>query len=337
MISTQMNAWAWTCRSDEAQRIKNWESKTSRAVKKLRSRYAIVLTGTPLENRLEELYSIVQFVDDRRLGPAFEFLHEHRVLDAKGNLTGYRNLDRIRDKLNPILLRRTRAEVLTQLPERTDSTRYVELTEAQRIPYEEQRSNLARLLAKPVLADLDRKRILACIINMRLVCDSTYLFDKKTNVSPKLDEFAEVVADLMSSGNHKAVVFSQWETMLHKTAEVLDRLGVGYALLHGGMQVKERKAVLEQFKQDSCRVFLSTDAGGVGLNLQQADTVVNLELPWNPAVLEQRIARVHRMGQSRPVRVINFVTRGTIEERVLRRSRPSDHCSAACSMATRFG
>src|SRR5207247_6594375 len=103
---------------DEAQRIKNWESKTSRAVKKLRSRYAVVLTGTPLENKLEELYSIVQFVDDRRLGPAFQFLHEHRVIDESGKLLGYRHLDRIREKLAPILLRRTRAEVLTQLPER---------------------------------------------------------------------------------------------------------------------------------------------------------------------------------------------------------------------------
>jgi hypothetical protein len=127
-----------------------------------------------------------------------------------------------------------------------------------------------------------------------------------------------VVEDLMSSGDHKAVVFSQWETMLHKAAEVLDRLGVGYTLLHGGMQGKERRAVLEQFKDEGCRVFLSTDAGGVGLNLQLADTVINLELPWNPAVLEQRIARVHRMGQSRPVRVVNFVTRGSIEERVLK-------------------
>jgi SNF2 family DNA or RNA helicase len=286
-------------------------------VKKLRSRYAIVLTGTPLENRLEELYSIVQFVDDRRLGPAFEFLHEHRVLDEKGNLTGYRNLERIREKLAPILLRRTRAEVLTQLPDRTDSNRYVELADAQRGPYEEQRVSLARLLGRPILTDLDRKRILACIVNMRLVCDSTFLFDKQTNISPKLDEFAEVVEDLMSSGDHKAVVFSQWETMLHKAAEVLDQLGVGYALLHGGMQGKERREVLQRFQQESCRVFLSTDAGGVGLNLQAADTVVNLELPWNPAVLEQRIARVHRMGQSRPVRVINFVTRATIEERVL--------------------
>jgi len=314
-----MNAWRPdVVVLDEAQRIKNWESKTSRAVKKLRSRYAMVLTGTPLENKLEELYSIVQFVDDRRLGPAFEFLHEHRVLDDKGNLTGYRNLDRIRERLAPILLRRTRAEVLGQLPERTDSTRYVELTNEQRRPYEEQQVNLARLLGKSVLTDLDRKRILACIVNMRLVCDSTFLFDKQTNVSPKLDEFAEVIDDLMSSGDHKAVVFSQWETMLHKAAEVLERLDVGYALLHGGMQGKERRAVLEQFKQEGCRVFLSTDAGGVGLNLQAADTVINLELPWNPAVLEQRIARVHRMGQSRPVRVVNFVTRGTIEERVLK-------------------
>jgi len=90
-------------------------------------------------------------------------------------------------------------------------------------------------------------------------------------------------------------------------------------MLHGGLPGKERKAVLEEFQTDpACRVFLSTDAGGTGLNLQIADTVVNLELPWNPAVLEQRIARVHRMGQSRPVRVINLVTRGTIEERVLR-------------------
>ena len=100
---------------------------------------------------------------------------------------------------------------------------------------------------------------------------------------------------------------------------MLDRLGVGYVVLHGGLPGKDRKAVLEKFHTDpDCRVFLSTDAGGIGLNLQVADTVVNLELPWNPAVLEQRIARVHRMGQSRPVRVVNLVTRGTIEERVLR-------------------
>ena len=302
---------------DEAQRIKNWEAKTSREVKKLKSRYAMVLTGTPLENRLEELYSIVQFVDERRFGPAFQFLHEHRVLDEEGNLKGYRNLDKIREKLAPIFLRRTRGEVLTQLPARTDNTVFVELADEQRGPYEEQRVTLARLLQKNYLTDLDRKRILACVVNLRTVCDSLFLYDKQTRVSPKLDEFAELVPELI--GEHKLVVFSQWETMAMEAAKVLDALGVGYVLLHGGLPGKERKAVLERFQTDpACKVFLSTDAGGTGLNLQTADTVVNLELPWNPAVLEQRIARVHRMGQSRPVRVINFVTRGTIEEKVLR-------------------
>ena len=316
---------------DEAQRIKNWESKTSREVKKLKSRYAMVLTGTPLENKLEELYSIVQFVDERRFGPAFQFLHEHRLLDEHGHLKGYRNLDKIRDRLAPIFLRRTRAEVLTQLPARTDNTVFVELSDEQRGPYDDQRTALAALLRKNYLTDLDRKRILACLVNLRTICDSTFLFDRQTRVSPKLDEFAELVPELVSdapsppvatgglAAPHKVVVFSQWETMVFEAAKVLDRLGVGYAVLHGGLPGKDRKDVLEAFKSDpACRVFLSTDAGGTGLNLQVADTVVNLELPWNPAVLEQRIARVHRMGQSRPVRVINFVTRGTIEERVLR-------------------
>jgi len=327
---------------DEAQRIKNWESKTSKEVKKLRSRYAIVLTGTPLENKLEELYSIVQFVDERRFGPAFQFLYEHRVLDENGTLKGYRNLDKIRERLAPIFLRRTRDEVLTELPPRTDNTIFVELLPEQRVPYEEQRVTLARLVQKNYLTDLDRKRILASVVNMRTICDSLFLFDRQTHLSPKLNEFEELIpevvgnaaatvpdlpAELESSPStettseppHKAVVFSQWETMIFEAARVLDKIGVGYAVLHGGLSGKDRKEALERFKTDTlCRVFLSTDAGGTGLNLQVADTVINLELPWNPAVLEQRIARVHRMGQSRPVRVVNFVTRGTIEEKVLR-------------------
>jgi hypothetical protein len=304
---------------DEAQRIKNWEAKTTRAVKRLRSRYAFVLTGTPLENKLEELYSIVQFVDDRRLGPAFQFLHDHRLLDENGKLLGYRNLDKIRDKLTPILLRRTRAEVLSQLPARTDTTVYVEMAEAQRGPYGEHGHTLARLLQKKYLTEIDRRRILASIANLRMLCDSTFLLDKQTNVSPKLDELEELLRELLFSGPHKVVIFSQWETMLRLAAEVVEKLGVGFAVLHGGVPGKERRSLLERFRdEDECRIFLSTDAGGTGLNLQAADTVVNLEVPWNPAVLEQRIARVHRMGQHRPVQVFNLVMRDSIEERVLR-------------------
>jgi SNF2 family DNA or RNA helicase len=246
-------------------------------------------------------------------------LQDHRQLDGKGRLIGYRNLDAVREKLTPILLRRTRAEVLGQLPERTDSIIFVELTDAQRTPYEEQRTALARLLQKKVLTDLDRKRILSCIANLRMLCASTWLYDRTTNVSPKLDEFGELIPELSAAGGHKVVVFSQWEMLLQKAVEVLARLAVGHEFLHGRVPGKDRRRLLQRFRDDpDCRVLLSTDAGNSGLNLQVADTVVNLDVPWNPAVLEQRIARVHRMGQNRPVRVINFVTRNSIEERVLR-------------------
>jgi SNF2 family DNA or RNA helicase len=305
---------------DEAQRIKNWESKTSRAAKKLRSRYAIVVTGTPLENKLEELYSIVQFVDDRRLGPAFQFLHDHRVLDPDGKLLGCRNLDAIREKLAPILLRRTRAEVLTQLPARTDTTVYVEMAEEQKGPYAEHQHILARLLQKKYLTEIDRRRILASLTNLRMLCDSTFLLDRQTNVSPKLDELGELLSELMDHvPGRKVVIFSQWEMMTRKAAEVVQAKKLGLAVLHGSIPGPERRKLLERFREDpECRVFLSTDAGGTGLNLQSADTVINLEVPWNPAVLEQRIARVHRMGQHRPVQVFNLVMRDSIEERVLR-------------------
>lgn len=303
---------------DEAQRIKNWESKLSRSVKKLRSRYAIVLTGTPLENRLEELYNIVQFVDDRRLGPAFQFLHEHRVLDDSGRLLGYRNLHKVREKLEPILLRRTRADVLQQLPVRTETTWLVELSDEQRRLYDEQRVALARLLQKKILTDLDRQRVLACLASLRMACGSTYLLDKTSDVSPKLDEFTQRLQELLEDPQRKIVVFSQWEMLLDRASQRLRLLNVPHSFLHGRVPAKERRRLLDRFREDSdSRVLLSTDTGGTGLNLQVADTVINLEVPWNPAVLDQRIARVHRMGQSRPVQVLNFVARNTIEERVV--------------------
>src|SRR5205085_227600 len=145
----------------------------------------------------------------------------------------------------PILLRRTRGEVLHQLPARTDSTLYVEMADEQRGPYEEQRAALARLLQKKVLTELDRKRILCCLANLRMLCDSTWLFDKTTNVSPKLEEFAELMQDLKEEGGHKAVVFSQWELMLDKASERLQRLGIGHAFLHGRIPAKDRRKLLD--------------------------------------------------------------------------------------------
>jgi superfamily II DNA or RNA helicase len=306
---------------DEAQRIRNWATATARTIKQLKSRYAFVLTGTPLENKLEELFSVIEFVDGRRLGPAFRFLDEHRMEDEKGRLLGYRGLDRIHGQLAPVLLRRTRQEVLKELPERTDQIFRVPLTEQQAGPYYEQSEILAALVRKwerqGWLSEIDQRRVLCSIQNMRMLCNSTFLFDKETNHSPKLEEFREIVRELALEENRKVVVFSEYERMTHLAGEELRKLGIGFVSLHGGVPSRQRGALIEKFRSDlKCKVFLSTDAGGVGLNLQAASAVVNFEPPWNPARLEQRIGRVHRLGQSRPVQVIHLLTTGSIEERV---------------------
>ncbi len=306
---------------DEAQRIRNWATATARIIKQLNSRYAFVLTGTPLENKLEELFSVVEFVDGRRLGPAFRFLKEHRMENEEGKLLGYRGLDQIHKQLEPILLRRTRKEVLPELPKRTDQIFRVRMTPEQAGPYWEQSDILARLMHKwqrqGWLSEIDLRRITCCIQNMRMLCNSTFLFDKATNFSPKLEEFREIVHELAVEEKRKVVVFSEYERMTHLAGQELTKLKIGWVSLHGGVTARKRGELIARFGKDpDCKVFLSTDAGGVGLNLQAASAVINFEPPWNPARLEQRVGRVHRFGQTQPVQVIHLLTENSIEERV---------------------
>jgi SNF2 family DNA or RNA helicase len=308
---------------DEAQRIKNWKTKTSRTVKSLRSPFCIVLTGTPLENRLEELYNIVQYVDERLLGPAFQFMHEHVEFDAemKTKAIGYKGLDVLRDRLKPICLRRKKDEVLKELPPRTDKNFYIDITPAQRDAYLGQARILAGLLQKwrrrGFLTPIEQQRLMMALTNMRMICNSLYLFDKLTRDEPKLDELARLVEDLALGLKEKVLIFSQWEGTHRLLEPRLQKLGIGYALLCGKVPVNARGRLIQQFREDvKLRILLSTDAGGLGLNLQAASCVVIVEIPWNPAVLNQRVGRAHRLGQQRPVRVFNLLARGTIEEHI---------------------
>ena len=308
---------------DEAQRIKNWNTVAARALKRIESPYAIVLTGTPLENRLEELVSIVQFVDRHRLGPTWRLRHAHQSTDEAGRVIGYKDLDRLGKTLEPVLLRRRKSEVLTQLPPRVDNTIFVPMTDEQRIHHDENGDTVARIVKRwrrtGYLSDADQRRLTCCLQNMRMSCNSSYLLDKKTDDGAKPDELMTILEELFERPDAKAVVFSQWVATHELIARRLKKKRWDYALFHGGVPGNQRGALVERFHKDpDCRVFLSTDAGGVGLNLQHAaSTIVNMDMPWNPAVLEQRIGRVHRLGQSRSVQVINFVAEDSIEERML--------------------
>jgi superfamily II DNA or RNA helicase len=317
--------------ADEAQRIKNWNTIAARALKRISSPYALVLTGTPLENRLEELISIVQFVDPHRLGPTWRLLDEHQLRDEAGRVIGYRALDRIGQTLAPVLLRRRKAEVLEQLPERVDQRIFVPLTPEQRLHHDENGAIVTRIVARwrktGYLSDADQRRLQCALQNMRMACNSTWLLDHETDHGHKVDELMTLLDELLEAPDAKAVVFSQWlgthELILRRLAE-RNRLAEGgrvwgHVLFSGSVPGDRRGALVERFHDDpDCRLFLSTDAGGVGLNLQHAAAVViNMDLPWNPAVLEQRIGRVHRMGQSRGVQVVNFIGQGSIEEGML--------------------
>ena len=307
---------------DEAQRVKNWNTIAAKALKRIDSPYAIVLTGTPLENKLEELISIVQFVDQHRLGPTWKLLHEHQVKDEAGRVTGYTGLEKIGETLASVMIRRRKSEVLQQLPERTDQNLLVPMTEMQMFHHQENAEVVRRIVLRwrkvKFLSDSDQRRLTCALQNMRMSCNSTYLLDHETDHGIKADELAALLDGLFAQSETKAVVFSQWTRTHDIVIRRLEARGLGYVSFHGGVPSEKRPALIERFRDDpDCRVFLSTDAGSTGLNLQHASTLVNMDLPWNPAILEQRIARIHRMGQKRPVQIVNFVSKGTIEEGML--------------------
>ncbi len=213
---------------DEAQRIKNWNTRVARSVKKIASPYAIVLTGTPLENRLEELISIVQFVDRFRLGPTFRLLDEHQVRDEVGKVVGYRHLDRIGQTLEPVLLRRHKSKVLEQLPQRLDKNFFVPMTEQQRQHHEENREIVARIVLQwrkyKFLSEADQRRLMIALQHMRMSCDNTYLLDQSSKSGVKADEVVTLLRELFETPDTKVVVFSQWLRMHEVIQPVLRRM-----------------------------------------------------------------------------------------------------------------
>lgn len=307
---------------DEAQRIKNWKTRTAKYVKQLESPFAIVLTGTPIENRIEELHSIMEFIDRHHFGPLYRFMHTHRILDESGKVVGYQNLESVRRSLEGIMIRRKKEDVLKQLPDRVDKYFFVPMTNEQRDIHDENYEIVVRLVAKwrrcKFLSEADHRRMQIALSMMRMAADNTYLVDKKTVHGPKIEELAILLQELIIEGGQKVVIFSQWLRMTELVERVLVEKAIGYVHLNGMVPSKNRKELMTRFREDpACKVFLSTDAGGVGLNLQSGSVVINMDIPWNPAILEQRIGRVHRLGQRRLVRVVNFVTKASIEERIL--------------------
>ena len=331
---------------DEAQRIKNWATKTAAFVKALTPRYRLVLTGTPMENRLDELASIFDWVDDVALEPKWRLLPVHTVRGASGEgrgaIVGAQHLETLRARTAGAMVRRVRQQVLDQLPPRTDVRVPVGLTPQQVEAHEELALPVARLIAmarRRPLAQPEFLRLMALLNTQRAICNGMALvgFEQLWPTlgprvsdeqrlegldTPKLSELRRLVRELVVEQGRKVVVFSQWRRMLRlarwATEDLLAQAGLTSAFFTGAESQARRTENVIGFHDDpDLRILFLSDAGGVGLNLQRAATAcINLELPWNPAVLEQRIGRIHRLGQTSPIDVFNLVSEGGIESRI---------------------
>jgi SNF2 family DNA or RNA helicase len=305
---------------DEAQYIKNPNSKAAQAARQLNARQRLCLSGTPLENHLGELWSLFHFLMPGWLGDAKQFSSNYRTpIEKLGNEA---RLQHLNARIKPFLLRRTKEQVATELPPKTEIVHWVELNDAQRDVYETMR--LA--MDKKVRDEITRKGvarsqiiILEALLKLRQVCCDLRLVNSvplnpRHSSSAKLQSLMEMLEELLSE-NRKILLFSQFTSMLELIEVELQQRGIEYALLTG--RTKDRRTPVQDFQSGKRSIFLiSLKAGGTGLNLTAADTVIHYDPWWNPAAENQATDRAYRIGQEKPVFVYKLIARGTVEEKI---------------------
>ncbi|GEK90590.1 DEAD/DEAH box helicase [Alkalibacterium kapii] len=291
---------------DESQNVKNSAAKTTKAVKRLTSETKIALSGTPIENHLGELWSLFSIIQPGlfRNKKAFQSM-EH---------------ERIAAKIKPFILRRLKRDVLDDLPEKTETTEYIELSEGQKRLYQTQRAAIKQELKELVDSDTlktNRIKVLAGMTRLRQICcDPRLVMPDYEGESSKLERLMEYLKEARANGK-RVVLFSQFTSMLKIIRERLDAIDVDYHYLDGQTKNEERLKLTTRFNTGEKDLFLiSLKAGGTGLNLTGGDTVILFDSWWNPAIEDQAADRVHRFGQKKSVQIIRFITTGTIEERI---------------------
>ncbi len=307
---------------DEAQRIKNFETQTAAAISQLKYKHILVLTGTPIENKLIDLFSIVNIISPNFFGPLWEFSYQHCLFDSvkPNKINGYFDLDKIKIKVRDLILRREKKDVLQQLPNVVQVDVPVSMTALQMEYHNGFASGVAQIVSKKFMTPYDLQHLQLLLSKMRMVCDSTYLIDEETHESPKLDELIYILLNKLNlkEEDRKVIIFSEWIKVHKLIGKMLRTHNIGFAELNSSVPVKMRNELIKKFEENpQCKVFLSTEAGGAGLNLQVADTLINFELPWNPAKKNQRIGRIDRIGQkNNTLAIYNFISKNSIEEQI---------------------
>jgi SNF2 family DNA or RNA helicase len=300
---------------DEAQVIKNAATKRSQAAMALTADFKMIASGTPVENHLGELWNLFRFINPGLLGSKERFAERFSNPIERGEKPARLHLKKL---IQPFILRRTKTQVLSELPSRTEITLQVELSEEERHLYEALRQEAIIKIANLKTGDGQSMQVLAEITKLRRFCCNPKLVLKNSTVAgSKLAVFADTVEELLEN-RHKALVFSQFVDHLAIVREWIEHKGISYQYLDGSTPALERKKRVDAFQAGKGDIFLiSLKAGGTGLNLTAADYVIHLDPWWNPAVEDQASDRAHRMGQLRPVTIYRLVAQDTIEEKII--------------------
>jgi len=302
---------------DEGQAIKNFNTKRSKAAMGLKGDFKIITTGTPIENHLGELWNLFQFINPGLLGSIKRFNEKHAIPIERDN--NHQAKLRLKKLIQPFILRRTKTQVLEELPPKTEITLSVEMTPEESAFYEALRQKAVERIGSVDLRKGEgHLQVLAEIMKLRRACCHPRLIvPGHTAEGSKLRLFGEVVQELLEN-NHKALVFSQFVDHLQIIKEYVESRNITYQYLDGSTPIKDRKRGVESFQAGEGELFLiSLKAGGLGLNLTAADYVIHMDPWWNPAVEDQASDRAHRIGQQRPVTIYRLVTKGTIEEKIV--------------------
>ena len=308
------------CVIDEGQKIKNYKANMTREVKKIKAKCKISLTGTPIENNLTELWSIFDFIMPGYLNNIHNFNEKYSIsnIDDDNNKEILKNLKSL---ITPFILRRKKSDVLKSLPDKIEKNLYVELDAKQKLLYAKEDKETKEKIEELVRTGgflKSKMEILSLLTRLREICiDPKVIYENYNGGSIKMETIIDVIKENISN-NHKMLIFSSFKRILDNLQGLLKQNNINSYMIDGSVKGTKRVEMVDSFNNDDTPCFLITlKAGGTGLNLIGADTVIHLDIWWNPQVENQATDRAHRIGQKKNVSVLKIICKGTIEERIM--------------------
>lgn len=307
------------CVVDEAQNIKNYQATMTKEIKKIKAKCKIALTGTPVENNVTELWSIFDFIMPGYLNSVVKFREKYNIKDVDEK--GLEVLNNLSNQIKPFILRRKKSDVVKSLPKKIENKIYIDLPDKQKMLYMKVLKDTKKEMDEMIRDggfEKSRMKILQLLMKLRQICiDPSVMYENYTGDRVKIDELLRVVKESIDN-NHKILIFSSFKRVLDNVKELFAKNNITYYMIDGSVKSKDRMNMVDKFNNDDTNCFLITlKSGGTGLNLTGADTVIHLDIWWNPQVENQATDRAHRIGQTKTVSVIKLVTKGTIEERII--------------------